>query len=167
MINISMLSPRFSIRRLEEADAGEILALCRKNTLYYRYCGAEASIEQIQNDLKIAPPGIDASQKHYVGFFDHGVLAAVLDLIDGYPDPETCFIGFFMVDAGLQGKQVGSGIIQDVCSCLAYSGKTAVRLAMAKDNPQACHFWRKNGFLAIDEADLGGWTAVVAEKKLP
>ena len=33
-------------------------------------------------------------------------------------------------------------------------GKTSVRLAIDKGNPQSSHFWKKNGFEVIAEADL-------------
>lgn len=33
-------------------------------------------------------------------------------------------------------------------------GKTAVRLAIDKGNPQSTHFWTKNGFEVIAEADV-------------
>ncbi len=166
MIDISRLSRAYDVRRLDDSDAEDILAFCRKNTLYYRYCGAEASLEQVRSDLHITPPGIGPEDKYYVGFFRDGQMAAVMDLIDGYPEPDIGFIGFFMMNADLQGKGTGSGIIAEVCACLKGLGKSAVRLGMAKDNPQATHFWKKNGFRVIQEADREGWTVLVAEKKL-
>ena len=71
-----------------------------------------------------------------------------------------------MMNAALQGRQIGSAIIQDVCTYLKQTGKTAIRLGIAKDNPQANHFWKKNGFIVIKEVDREGWTVLVAEKKL-
>ena len=166
MIDISRLSSRFRVRRMVDSDAEDILRLCRGNALYYQYCGFEASAAAILSDLHITPPGVDRSDKYYVGFYRDGALAAVMDLIDGYPEPDMGFIGLFMMDAALQGRQLGTGIIQDVCGCLKQLGKRAVRLAMAEDNPQANHFWKKNGFLVIDTAPMDGWTALVAEKML-
>ena len=166
MIDISKLSSRYDVQRLDDSDADLILRLCGNNTLYYQYCDAEPSREQVLRDLHITPPGVDMSRKYYVGFFREEELAAVMDLIDGYPEPEIGYIGFFMVSADLQGKEIGSGIIRDVCAYLKQTGKTAVRLAMARDNPQATHFWKKNGLLVIREAEQNGWTALVAEKKL-
>ena len=166
MINISMLSGRFSVRRMDDSDADALLLFCRENVLYYQYCKAEPSREQILNDLHITPPGVGPDDKYYVGFFRDGELAAVMDYIDGYPAPDKGFIGFFMMNAALQGKQIGSGIIRDVCAYLKRTGKTAVRLAMAEDNPQAGHFWKKNGFVVIGQAAMEGWTALVAEKLL-
>jgi hypothetical protein len=44
--------------------------------------------------------------------------------------------------------------------------RLSVRLAIDKGNPQSTHFWRKNGFEIISEADVNGWTKLVAEKQL-
>ena len=166
MLDIAKLSARYAVRPMTAADADAILALCRGNALYYRYCGMEATREQVLTDLRLAPPGVGPEDKHYVGFYEDGSLAAVLDLIDGYPTTETAYIGFFMVSADLQGRGVGSGIIGDVCAYLRGAGKTAVRLAIAGDNPQANHFWKKNGFQVIRSVPMDGWTALVAEKTL-
>ena len=166
MIDISKLSERYHIRPMEATDAEEILALCRENTLYYQYCGMEPTLEQVLSDLRVAPPGIGPEDKHYVGFYEGGSLAAVMDLIDGYPAPEVAFIGFFMVRADLQGRGVGTGIVGDVCAYLRQAGKNAVRLAIAEDNPQANHFWKKNGFRVVKSVPMDGWTALVAEKAL-
>jgi len=98
MLDISRLSSRYEVRRLDERDAEDILRFCRQNTLYYEYCGAEPSMEQVLRDLHITPPGVDLWDKYYVGFFQNGEMIAVLDLIDGYPDRSTGYIGFFMVN---------------------------------------------------------------------
>ena len=166
MIELSKLSNSYEVRRLGDPDAEDILAFCRKNTLFYQYCGAEATKEQILRDLHLTPPGVDASDKYYVGFFQKEKLIAVLDLIDGYPESDMGFIGFFMINAELQGKGLGSGIIRDVCAYLKQNGKIAVRLGIAKDNPQARHFWKKNGFAVIREIPQEGWTVLLAEKIL-
>ena len=161
-----MLSSRYRVRRLDDSDAPAILDFCRRNALYYQYCGAEPTLEQVLSDLHIAPPGIGQSDKYYVGFFDGDTMAAVLDLVDGYPEPDVCYIGFFMMNADLQGRRIGSGIIGEVCAYLKGKGCAAVRLAIARDNPQANHFWRKNGFNVVGEVPQEGWTALVAERAL-
>lgn len=166
MIEITRLSRRYEVRRLEDSDADSILELCRGNSQYYRYCGAEATEEQIRNDLHITPPGKDPSDKYYVGFYQGETLVAVMDLIDGYPEPEIGFIGFFMMNAAFQGKQIGSAIIRETAEYLRSAGKTAIRLAIDKGNPQSTHFWQKNGFRVIREIERDGWTVLVAEKGL-
>lgn len=166
MIDISLLSDRYFIRRLVDADADDILRFCEKNTLYYQYCNATPSKEQVLSDLHIAPPGVEMQDKYYLGFFIEDELAAVLDLIDGYPEKNMAFIGFFMMNADLQGRGLGTGVIGDVCDHLRRMGFSAVRLAIAEDNPQANRFWAKNGFAVIGKVPMDGWTALVAQKDL-
>ena len=142
MIDLSKLSRRCRVRVLRDADADAILALCRENTQYYAYCGRQISREEILRDLHITPPGKTLADKYYVGFFDGDILAAVMDLIDGYPEERDCFIGFFMMNKSLQGRGID------------------------RDNPQAAHFWRKNGFSVIRQVEQEGGMILVARKSL-
>ena len=97
MIDTSMLSGRYEVRRLSDPDADSILELCEGNTQFYQYCEAKPSREQVLHDLHITPPGIGLTDKYYIGFYQKDTLVAVMDLIDGYPEPDMAFIGFFMM----------------------------------------------------------------------
>ena len=166
MLDVSFLSRRFSVRALRDTDVDAIFTLCRANTQFYEYCQAKPTREQILQDLHIAPPGFDASDKYYVGFFQQDDLIAVMDLLDGSPEPQITFIGFFMINRELQGQGLGSEIIGEAAAYLRSAGKTAIRLGIDKENPQSTHFWKKNGFQVIREVDCGEWTVLVAEKPL-
>lgn len=166
MIDKGKLSSRYSVRRLDESDIDLILALCRGNMQFYRYCEHQPEEDQILNDMKLTPPGTDRADKYYIGFFHENDLVAVMDLIDGYPDPETAYIGFFMVNRKFQGRNTGTQIIRETEEYLANAGKRKIRLAIDKGNPQSTHFWKKNGFSVIGEKDLNGWTKLVAEKNI-
>ena len=166
MIDIDRLSNTFTVRRMGDPDVEEILHLCQGNTLFYQYCQASLTREQILNDLHITPPDTDISRKYYVGFYQDDDLVAVMDLIDGYPEDDIAFIGFFMMDASFQGKGIGSMIIGDVAGYQKESGTRAIRLGIDKDNPQSNSFWKKNGFNVIQEADRDGWIILIAERIL-
>ena len=166
MIDISKLSSSYDIRRMDDSDVDSILSFCRKNTQFYEYCEAEPTREQVLGDLHITPPGIGLSDKYYIGFYRKETLIAVMDLIDGYPEPDAAYIGFFMMKKYRQGQQIGSAIIRETAAYLKSIGKTAIRLGIDKDNPQSTHFWKKNGFHVISEVERDGWTALVAEKAL-
>lgn len=166
LMDVAKLSSRFSVRRMGDADAEAILELCQKNTQYYQYCGKQPTLELILNDLRITPPGMSSDDKYYVGFYDNAVLAAVMDLIVGYPDETACFIGFFMMSKALQGNGVGSAIIRDVCRYLREAGSASVLLGIDKGNPQSTHFWKKNGFQVIREVEQDGGTILVAKKTI-
>ena len=166
MIDISNLSKIYSIRILEESDVEMLVEIYKQNTIFYEYAEARPTAENILDDMKATPPGITMADKYYFGFFDDRELVAIMDLIDGYPKPEIAYIGFFMMNPKYQGKQIGTAIVGEVNDYLQSIGKTAVRLAIDKGNPQSSHFWKKNGFEIISEADVNGWTRLVAEKRL-
>lgn len=117
--------------------------------------------------MKALPPGKSYEDKYYLGYLDGGRLIAVMDYINAFPDDQTDFIGFFMVDSVLQKKGVGSDIIQELCEYLRQEGRRAIRLGWVQGNLQAEHFWKKNGFNetgAVSKTDL--YSIVIAEKKL-
>ena len=164
--DFAKLSQNYTLHRMRDVDADAILNLCLQNTQYYEYCGKQPSKGLILNDLHITPPGIEEVDKYYLGFYDGENLAAVMDLILAYPDKKSCFIGFFMLDRQRQGKQVGSGIIQEACCFLKKAGFCSVQLGIDKGNPQSTHFWTKNGFRVIREVEQENGVILVAEKAL-
>jgi D-alanyl-D-alanine dipeptidase/GNAT superfamily N-acetyltransferase len=166
MIEIQKLSTVYTIRRMNDSDADEILHLCLENTQYYEYCGKQPSKELILSDLHITPPGTGESDKYYIGFFDAETLIAVMDLIDGYQEKETAFIGFFMMKKDRQGRNAGSAIINETAEYLRRTGKKKIMLGIDQENPQSRHFWKKNGFQVIREAKRGEGIILVAAKEL-
>lgn len=166
MLNIKNMSKTHKVEKLTENDIESIYKLCQGNKLYYRYCQAEISREQILSDLCLRPEGVNEDNKYYLGFFEDEVLVAVLDILDGYPDEETCFIGFFIVNILYQGQGIGSEIIGSVLDYLKKIGKAKVRLGIDKGNPQSKAFWKKNGFKVIKEVERSEGTILLAEKIL-
>ena len=165
-IEIKKLSKRYDVRKLNSDDVQMIYTFCKRNTQYYKYCGKELSIELIEKDLEITPPGIPIEQKYYIGFFDNGKLVAIMDLEDGYPNCDYAYIGFFMMDCELQGRGIGSIIISEALEYLHEQGFQKSQLGIDKDNPQSNHFWRKNGFEVIREVEIEEGIILVAEKQL-
>lgn len=152
---------------MTEKDIAEIYALCRNNVLYYKFCPPFVTEQSIANDMKALPPNKEDSDKYYLGYHDGEKLIAVMDLIMGYPDKKTAFIGFFMTDVSCQGIGVGSNIVHDLCLYLKTCGLTGVRLGWVKGNPQAEHFWHKNGFAETGVTNVTDtYTVVVAQRVL-
>ena len=116
--------------------------------------------------MAITPPGIPMEQKYYIGFYEGAELAAVMDLIDGYPEVHCAFIGFFMLHGRLQGCGIGSQIVGEVFTYLRKRNMRRCQLGIDKDNPQSNHFWKKNGFAVIREVERDNGTILLAEKKL-
>ena len=166
-MELSSLSSRYTVRPLLEDDVPQILRLFKGNPLYFEHCPPPPSEDGIRAEMAALPPGKTARDKHYLGFFDGGSLAAVLDLIDGWPDGKTAYIGFFMLDAARQGRGEGSRLVSSCCGALKAAGVCRVRLGFAKGNPQSEAFWRRNGFAqAGAERPADGYVVVPMEKLL-
>ena len=136
----------FAVRQLMETDVDAMLALCSGNPQFYRYHPPMATKASILDDLQAVPPGKTLSDKYFIGFYDGETLAAMMDLITGYPNPATAYIGLFMVDAAQQGRGTGSALIADCKQALRAEQFKTLRLAIDEGNPQSKAFWQKNGF---------------------
>ena len=166
-MNEKCFSKKYAVRKLQKKDIPFILGLCSKNTLYYEYCPPFVSYESIEEDMNAIPPNVETECKYYIGFYDENKLLAVLDLIDGYPDRNHVFIGFFMCEVSIQNCGVGTEIITELLDTIKEYGYKSVQLAWAKGNPQAEHFWMKNGFKIIKEtASTASECVILAERDL-
>ena len=151
-MEVTQLSKTYNVRRLQEDDIEQICTLCSGNPQYYRYHPPAATADSIREDMRALPPGREPQDKYYVGYFaGDGTLLAVMDLILGYPQEWTAFIGFFMVSAARQGAGLGSALVGEASAYLRAQGYTALRLGVDKGNPQSLAFWTKNGFTQVGE----------------
>lgn len=165
-LDLAKINDKYSVRRMTNRDVPTIYSLCKGNKFFYQCCGEETTPSRIESDLTLLPPDTLPSQKYYLGFFDCEKLVAVIDLIIGYPDEKTAFIGFFMTDVSFQGKGEGTEIINQISLYLRSLGIASIRLGVEKTNPQATHFWQKNGFVTLREINQGGSVLLYQEKLL-
>lgn len=165
-MDIKLFSDRYNVRILTEMDINKIYELECKNTIYYEWCPPLVTKLGILNDMKALPPGKAIHDKYYTGFFQAKKLIAVMDLIDGYPEKDIAYIGFFMTDVSIQNQGTGTEIIEYLCTYLRNLGYSSVRLAWVKDNPQAEHFWLKNNFLPIKETKSNAADKVILAERL-
>lgn len=160
-------SRAYAVRRLGPEDREEILELYRTNLFFFQFGNAVPSAEYVDRDMTVLPPGLHPERKYYAGYYDGGTLAAVLDLVDGYPLYDIAYIGLFMVSGNLSGQGRGSSIITELSHSLKKYGFLKIRLAYSTDNPQSSHFWRKNGFQPIYQSSQPDYGQVtVAERTL-
>ena len=134
------------VRLLDEKDVELIYGLGVTNPSFYASNGFVPDKNRSKGDLRLLPRGKASDDKYFAGFFLPGRMIAAVDLIDGYPDRRTAFIGFFMVNGSLRGKGTGTKIIDGLMNCLKNQGFHFAQLAYESDNRAAEAFWRKNGF---------------------
>lgn len=166
-MNIQELSNKYSVRELSEEDVDIVYEIALGNPLFYEHCPPKAKKENILSDMKALPPNCTYKQKYYLGFFQDSKLIAVMDLILDFPNSETAFIGFFMLDKSYQGRGKGTELIEEASGYLKTLGYSHIRLGYAKGNPQSRAFWLKNNFIAIGvESEQEGYTVVLMDREL-
>ena len=166
-LDAARFSDCYAVRHLNAEDAGAVLELYQSNPLFFRAGHQAPTMDHVRRDMALLPPEVEPERKYFVGLCDGDTLTAVLDLIDGYPTPDTAYLGLFMVHGAASGQGRGSGIVTRLCQALGAAGFSALRLAYDKDNPQSSHFWQKNGFAALYETDSPEYGhLIVAERRL-
>lgn len=166
-MEIENLSKKYKVRKLSLNDIEEVYDLCSKNTMYYEYCPPFITMDGVKEDMEALPPGKTYDDKYYVGYYENKMLIAVMDLIAGYPDDSTIYIGLFMMKTLLQGKGIGTAIIQKLCDYCKAQGYERIKLAWVKGNPQSERFWKKNNFIPIGEcSSTAAEHVIAAERKL-
>lgn len=114
------------------------------------YCilteGHPAERGSVESDLTALPPGKSMADKHYWGWYDKTECMAVTDLIVGYPDGETLFIGLLIVDAARHGQGYGTFIFGQVEAFARERGCKRMELGCYEHNGTGLAFWRGKGF---------------------
>ena len=166
-MKIESLSRSYHVVRFSEADAEKVFSLYQTNPQYFEAMGDIATLDGAKADLIALPPKKTSDDKYFCGYYDGDELVALMDLILGFPNEQTAFIGLFMVHAAQQGRGVGSNIIADALAYLRFLGFTACRLGYVKTNAQSKAFWLKNGFLPTGvECVQEKYTIVMMEKRI-
>ena len=166
-MDISKLTTKYEVRKLNETDIDAVYKVMKENPLYFQHCPPMATHQSILDDMKALPPRTTYDDKYYIGFYAGDSLVAVMDLILNFPNQETAFVGFFMMSKEFQGKGLGTEIIKECSGRLKEEGYQYIRLGFAKGNPQSEAFWMKNGFERTGVEDVQErYTVVVLQKKL-
>ena len=167
-LDIESLSSEYKVKRITRSDISDVYDLAKANTKYYSCMNTEPTPDSLTEVISEVPDGAGETDKFFVGFYDKDdKLTAVMDLITGYPEKDDAFIGWFMVDAELQGKGIGSQIFADVRAAMKAQNYDKLSLECASCNEEAIDFWSSQGFVIIGkEKDRGDYTAVTMEKDI-
>ncbi len=167
IIDVSRFSEHYNVRVLTVRDMEDILWLMKHNEQYFRYSGGECSAEQVMRDMAALPPGKSPTDKRYVGYYDGDYLVAVLDFVDGYPDSDTAYIGFFMLDHLSRGEGKGTAIMEKLIIHCWELGYKRVMLGWEKANPQSSRFWQRMCFEPLREVEMPQGTVVEGQRLAP
>lgn len=88
-----------------------------------------------------------------VGFQFQNNAVAFLSAIEQYPEPDTLYIGLFLVDERYKRKHIGSQIITGIKTAVKELHFQKLKLSVLKKNTNGCLFWESLGFKEINNID--------------
>ncbi|KQS07375.1 hypothetical protein ASG04_14655 [Curtobacterium sp. Leaf183] len=98
--------------------------------------------------LITVPPGFDPAGKLGIGLWDGPELVAFADVLIGYPDPATAYIGLLVVHGRRHGQGLGRSMHDAVLARVrGVSGVERIRLGIVATNAAVAEpFWRALGY---------------------
>ena len=166
MLDIDSLFSGYDARILRECDIPEAAGICSGNPEYYGYMRSLPSTEALLRDTLAVPEGKGLVDKYFLLIRDEAGPLGLADIISGYPEGATAWIGLFMLRRSAQGKGVGRKMASQLLSGLKAAGFWRAGLAYVKDNPVPSHFWPGIGFEPSRETVLSEYTLITAFKTL-
>ncbi|TDU89443.1 acetyltransferase (GNAT) family protein [Kribbella voronezhensis] len=137
-------------------DVGAVQELIESDAGYTeRITGYPPGAADAQSLLMMRPEGIAEDAKVVLGLWDGEQLVAVVDLLRGYPNGHTGFIGLLEVHGGHRGEGAGRTAYELVERFVIeeWPEIRVLRLAVVDTNAeQAAGFWQRLGFEATGEA---------------
>ncbi|MFI5691943.1 GNAT family N-acetyltransferase [Kribbella sp. NPDC051586] len=138
------------LRAIAPGDVDALQELVESDPGYTeRITGYPPGASDAQSLLMMRPEGLPEESKVVLGAFAADRLVAVVDVLRGFPNDHTAFIGLLEVHAKYQGLGCGGttyGLVE------RYVGSTwreirTLRLAVVDTNAQvATGFWERQGF---------------------
>ncbi len=164
-LDLSTLSQRFTVKKLDASDVSDVYHLCRANARYYRKRNEKPRKRHLTQVITEVPE--EGTEKYFAGFYDGDDLVAFIDLVTGYPQQDDAWIGWFMVNSERQMQGVGSQIVADVRSAMKAQGYDYLSFACYPENEDALDFWKKQGFaMTGEEIEHNGRKAKVMARSI-
>ncbi|MFJ3383384.1 MULTISPECIES: GNAT family N-acetyltransferase [unclassified Curtobacterium] len=94
------------------------------------------------------PPGFDPAGKRSIGLLEDGQLVAFADVLLGYPDPATAYIGLLIVHGSRRGDGLGRRLHDAVIDRVRQeTGASRTRLGIVDSNADVAEpFWTALGY---------------------
>jgi GNAT superfamily N-acetyltransferase len=155
-----VIVPSHTVRRATAADAPTIQTLLATDPEYFpRVEGAPLRADEALIILDERPPDFPLERKHVFLVDD----VALLDMLEGYPDARTWFLGLIFLAAHARGRGLGTRLVEATCDHARTHGAAALRLAVATTNPGAERLYKRLGFRFVARRQRTVFTGAVID----
>ncbi|GAA3575288.1 GNAT family N-acetyltransferase [Kribbella ginsengisoli] len=144
------------LRELAPGDVDALQELIESDPGYTeRVTGYPPGAADAQSLLMMRPDGVAEEAKKVLGLWEGEQLAAVVDLLRGYPNEHTAFIGLLEVHGRHRGRGLGAAAYRGIEEYVGreWAEVRTLRLAVVDTNAgEAQGFWECLGFEWTGEA---------------
>ena len=145
---------------IRAGDAATVQALFETDPDYFpRVEAAPLRPDEGAHCLIERPPGVSLEAKHVWVVGE----VAVLDVLRGFPEPTTWYLGLIFLVPTARGGGLGTKLIEGLCSHAAARGGTALRLAVTVGHTQARRLYDRLGFVFVARRTRTGWNGATVE----
>ncbi|MCA9797727.1 MAG: GNAT family N-acetyltransferase [Candidatus Eremiobacteraeota bacterium] len=137
-------------RRLSDQYA-QVMALFERAPAYFQLAeGRGPTCEDARQLLDETPPATPPEQKFVWGLEQDG-LHGCLDLVRGYPDAETAFLGLLLVAEDRRGLGLGRRAVEFALETARAWQCRRIRLGVLQANTAGLEFWQRFEFVLTGE----------------
>jgi GNAT superfamily N-acetyltransferase len=107
------------------------------------------------------PPELAGARQHVFAIGEP--LAGVIEMLEGYPDLETWYLGLIFLAPHARGAGLGAAALEWLCAHVAAAGGRKLRLACTVGNTRARQLYDRLGFALVYRKPRTTWCGVVIE----
>ena len=154
--------------RLLSGEPAEVAAVQRVLEAAPQYAqlitGAPPATTEAADTFSMLPPGKTHDDKSVLGIFLDEQMIGCIDLVRGYPDASSSFLGLLVIDERYQRRGLGSAAYGRLEQWIRDQGVCdRVRLAVVGVNEPAIAFWESVGLVPTGETKPYRHGRVVSE----
>ena len=117
-----------------------------------RVTGLPVGAADAQSTYSILPQGKSYEDKFVLGVFVADRMIGCIDLIRGWPRPDTAHVGLLLLAEPFQGKGYGRRAYEELEVFIRnWETCSRVRLGVVGTNTQVLPFWQRRGFVQTGE----------------
>ena len=122
--------------------------------------GAPPRPDEARELVASRPPGVPPERKlvWITWSPDATTPDGVIDLVDGYPDPRTWYLGLIFLAPGARGTGLGAALLRALAEYARARGGGALRLAVTTANTGARRLYDRLGFGYVARRSRTLWT---------
>jgi len=144
----------YRVRSVTTEDAPDVQALLELDPESFELLeGAPLRPDEALEVITELPPGVPPERKYNFLLEPEapapgqpGGAAALLSLVEGFPDDGTWYLGLIIVAPAARGQGLGTRAIEALCAHARERGGTALRLAVVPTNTGARRLYDRLGF---------------------